>query len=444
LQRHMSRRTVIAACSALLAVGEQKAAAAQFGGIEKDAFDAWLYVLPLIEMAGARARLSARGRNGAAVPNNVVMYAPRLPGPQTRTITTPNVDTLTASAFIDLTHGPVTMRLPETGRRYVSVAVLDMYSNVDVLLDTRTTGGAGGTYRLIGPQQKPRDDRDLHLLTPHGWLMVRVLADGDNDLSAARRIQRAFLLSGPGTVSTHVYATRSSDWTDYLRSAQVLLHSDPPTFKAGYDAFLRLRRASSSGDFARVSYSAPDALAIDRGIARARALVQSPRRKFIDGWSYPQPGLGHFGDHFLFRVIVAVQGLGALPREEAMYMRAAGDGGGLFRGDGLYRFTLGKPIPAGAFWSLTMYEATPDGQYFLAPNPLGRYAIGDRTPGLVRNPGGSLDIWIGRNDPGERRRANWLPAPATGPFALTLRAYWPDRDLLDGNYRLPPIMAAAG
>jgi hypothetical protein len=91
-----------------------------------------------------------------------------------------------------------------------------------------------------------------------------------------------------------------------------------------------------------------------------------------------------------------------------------------------------------------MYEAMPDGQYFLASNPLGRYAIGDRTRGLVRNPNGGLDIWIGRNDPGDGRRANWLPAPATGPFALTLRAYWPERDLLDGNYRLPPIVTEAG
>jgi hypothetical protein len=278
------------------------------------------------------------------VPNNVVMYAPRLPGPQTRTITTPNADTLNASAFIDLTQGPVTMHLPETGRRYFSVAVLDMYSNVDALLDTRTTGGAGDAYHLIGPQQRPRDDRDLRLSTPHGWLILRVLADGDNGLAAARQIQRAFTLSGPETVATRGYATRSSDWTDYFRSAQALLHSDPPTFKAGYDAFLRLRRASASGDFARGSYSAPDARAIDRGVARARALVQAPARKFIDGWSYPRPGLGRFGDRFVFRAIVAVQGLGALPREEAMYMRAAGDdGSGLFRGNGFYRLNLKKP-----------------------------------------------------------------------------------------------------
>ena len=37
-------------------------------------------------------------------------------------------------------------------------------------------------------------------------------------------------------------------------------------------------------------------------------------------------------------------------------------------------------IPVDAFWSLTMYD-TPD--FYLVDNPIDRYSIGDRTPGLV-------------------------------------------------------------
>ena len=51
-----------------------------------------------------------------------------------------------------------------------------------------------------------------------------------------------------------------------------------------------------------------------------------------------------------------------------------------------------------------------------------------------------LDIWIGRSDPGGERTANWLPAPKTGPFALTLRAYLPRPEFLSGAYRLPSIV----
>lgn len=241
--------------------------------------------------------------------------------------------------------------------------------------------------------------------------------------------------------------TRASDWPAYFGSAASLLASDPPHFIKGLDAFERLRRACrSSGDFARAGYSDAETQAIDAGVAEARGIVQSAHKPaLIDGWSYPRPELGNFGDDFLYRAIVAVQGLAALPPEEAMYMRPAGDRGeGLFEGNGLYRLSLPQAIPVAGFWSLTMYEATADGQFFLTPNVLGRYAIGDRTRGLRREGNGALDIWIGRKDPGGERTANWLPAPASGPFALTLRAYLPKRALLDGTYRLPAIAPVEG
>jgi hypothetical protein len=409
--------------------------------MEEDAFRAWLFVLPLVEMAGARSRLTERRPNGPDIPNNLLVHAPGLAGPQSRNITTPNRDTLYSTAFIDLTGGPLTLGLPNSRDRYLSVAVLDMYTNAAIVVGTRTTGGRAGTFRIIGPQEKPRDDHDLTLPTLHGWLLVRVLADGDSDLGAAQKVQKAVSLSGPMTWSTGSSVTRAANWTQYFRSAQRLLGSDPPTFKAGYDAFDRLRRAGTSGDFERAGYAADQAQAVDRGVARALALVQSPPSKMVDGWSYPPGNLGLYGDDFALRAVVAFTGLGALPVEEAMYMRAAGDDGtGLFRGDGLYRLHLARPVPARAFWSLTMYEATADGQFYFAPNALGRYAIGDRNRDLGRNSDGSLDIWIGRADPGDARRSNWLPAPARGPFALTLRAYLPEPDLLQGRYRLPPII----
>jgi hypothetical protein len=37
-----------------------------------------------------------------------------------------------------------------------------------------------------------------------------------------------------------------------------------------------------------------------------------------------------------------------------------------------------------------MYEWTPDGRRFFVDNPLRRYAIGDRSRSLKRNPDGSL------------------------------------------------------
>ena len=69
-----------------------------------------------------------------------------------------------------------------------------------------------------------------------------------------------------------------------------------------------------------------------------------------------------------------------------------------------------------------------------------RYAIGDRTPGLKYGPDGGLDIWISRRPPGPGRENNWLPAPAEGPYIVSLRAYLPRSDLLNGAYRAPPLL----
>jgi hypothetical protein len=236
--------------------------------------------------------------------------------------------------------------------------------------------------------------------------------------------------------------TRTSSWPVYFAAADQLLKSDPPQFKNGLDAFMRVSYAGNDHDFLRAGYTPEAAAAIDAGVADAAAIARSARLRkgFIDGWTYPPADLGEFGDHFIFRAIVAITGLGALNPAEAMYMRPAGDGDGLFEGDGLYRLSLPGPIPADAFWSLTMYESIGDGQFFLTENPLNRYAIGDRTEGLMRGAGGALDIWIGRSDPGGARTANWLPAPEKGPFALTLRAYLPRPELLSGAYRLPVIV----
>jgi len=88
-----------------------------------------------------------------------------------------------------------------------------------------------------------------------------------------------------------------------------------------------------------------------------------------------------------------------------------------------------------AFWSVTLYG--PD--LFFVANPINRYAVGDRTPGLQYARDGSLDIYI-QHDPPAGHESNWLPAPA-GRFELTLRLYLPKAGVLDGHYEYPKVAA---
>lgn len=86
-----------------------------------------------------------------------------------------------------------------------------------------------------------------------------------------------------------------------------------------------------------------------------------------------------------------------------------------------------------------MYQAIDDGQFFFFDNPINRYAIGDRTPGLVRDARGEIDIYMTRDRPAGARAANWLPTPPSGRFGIVFRAYLPRAELLDGLYTLPAL-----
>ncbi len=126
--------------------------------------------------------------------------------------------------------------------------------------------------------------------------------------------------------------------------------------------------------------------------------------------------------------------------EEAAYWTATVDGSGRRldgRNDYVLRFPAGQLPPNDAFWSLTVTDAIG----YMTGDPAARASVGDRTD-LVANADGSIDILLRRAAP-EGRERNWLPVPA-GRFALMLRAYLPGPAVLDGSYRVPPVMRETG
>jgi hypothetical protein len=307
-------------------------------------------------------------------------------------------------------------------------------------------GGEGGAFTLVGPGQAAKGPNPVRVATPHAWLLIRTLVNDAADLPAAHKVQDDFVLAGPKAPPPLAYPTRDAEPAVYFDAARALLAQEgsPATDLA----FLRQTRGLLTPPFepreAARPISAQDKAMVE-GADQAQMIAQfaKGRQVFTNGWAYPRANLGDYGQDYIYRAIVALMGLGALPVAEAMYMKAAGDDrAGLFTGDGLYRLSLPAQMPLDGFWSLSMYEATEDGQFFFTDNKLDRYAVGDRTPGLKRNADGSLDLWIGRTDPGGDRTANWLPAPKAGPFAMYLRTYLPRAELLNGQFRFKPVEKA--
>ncbi len=158
----------------------------------------------------------------------------------------------------------------------------------------------------------------------------------------------------------------------------------------------------------------------------------------VNGWT-TMFGCGEPGNSILRRAACGVIFLGPINvPQEAMYWTTSKDGAGhTLSGthDYIMHFPPGGLPPNNAFWSLTMGDA----KNHFVPNPISRYSVGDRS-GLMANADGSVDIYIQNTAP-VGHESNWLPAP-TGKFILWLRAYLPGQTILDGEYKVPPIVEA--
>lgn len=403
------------------------------------ASEAYIYAMPLLALETFRRRRIAEGGM------HEVMHYRDLLDHDDRQITTPNNDTLYSDVWLDLDRGPARLSVPGTQGRYISLHLLDAYTNTIAVLGTRTTGPDTIEVTLVGPTASTDgiEGPVVRCPTPNVLGLFRILADDPDDLSWPRGIQDAITLDAPahdGDEPPHI--DRHAPWQSFFAEANRLIRRNPPP-ATDIEVLRRIAPLGIGPDsvFDPSAFSAEEGEAIADGLricADRMARIQASMGKAGTGWVRPRRNLGVYGQDYFLRAAVAVGGLGALPLEEASYYRSGGVKGEPFVGERNWRlhFPAGQMLPADSFWSLSLYEPTSDGEFYFVENPLKRYAVGDRTPGLKWNADGSLDIWIGKESPGAEREANWLPAPA-GPFQIFLRAYLPRIDLLEGRYVIP-------
>ncbi|MEJ8295898.1 DUF1254 domain-containing protein [Delftia tsuruhatensis] len=432
--------------------------------------EAVIHTCPLYEMRRMRAATSPR-RNaaGEAAPAplrwcNQFVHARQLLRAGTSRVVTPNNDTLYTNAWLDLGAGPLVIDVPDTAGRYYVLGLLDFFTNPFAHIGQRLTGTAARSFLVTPPGWQgtlppPFDAPGAHIAAPTPWLWVigRILVDGEHDLPAVHALQDGFAVRPladwqAGTPSQARAFDPDCDpqappnAEHYAAQVNAALRDNPPP--AGHAA--RVARFAAVGLGAGLG--APDAQqqaalqrALDSVLPRLRAA--STGRRLDSGWELPALVEGSFGDNFQARAEIALKYIGMLESREAIYPLAWHDAQGLpLHGSRRYRlrFAPGALPPVQAFWSLTLYGAH---DCMLVDNPIDRYAIGDRTPGLRPDADGDgdgdgdggLTIHISHAPPAsEDHRANWLPAPREG-FYLCLRAYMPQPELLDGRYALPPI-----
>ena len=431
---------------------------------------ATVYLLPVYEMYRTRWRATVDDTNPQRQKLNRFHHMPQLADHRARAVTTPNHDTLYSSAWLDLSLEPLFLTVPPVGDLYYSYAFLDLFTDNFAYVSHRLYGGNPPSHMIVGPTWNGDAPSDVNLLrapTNSVWLIGRLLVDSPQELDRVRTLQRRVLLETPDMRNERrILETRELMRQRTLAPPEPVADWPAPNRNDPFDIFevgVRTLRESPLADRDRAILEslAPLKLrpgrkfdlrafndlerramqaGIEQGLADIRAGAARPG-KTVDGWTYSEHNLGNFGDDYLYRAAVALGGLGAPEPAEAVYVACNVDSTGrALSGTNRYELTFaadGLP-PARAFWSLSMYEVTSEGRAFFIDNPIGRYAIGDRTDGLQKSADGSLTLYLQRERPNGGRAANWLPAPA-GAMRLVLRVYEPEESLLDGRYRVPGV-----
>ncbi len=408
-----------------------------------------------------RERMEEPNPNLPAAPINHIGHQRRLPRADMVMPYTPNHDTIYSGAALDVGIEPVILTTPTILDRYWSVQIGGAYIVNEPYIGTRATGGEGGHFAFIGPDwegELPDGVMPYRVPSNSALFAVRILVEDEADLPAVHKLQDQFKLTAlsawgkPAEMASpasyrRLPPNRFEGDLAWLQDAWQLLQRDPPTPEHA----AMLKSFESVGLFVDQPFD-PDNIdpAFRRGLAKSiesghdimRWKAKYRGTQSASCWNVDLVG-GSYGFDYLARAEGAVQGLFVHDSQECLYFHTYTDGHNEPL-DASKRYRLHfeanqlAPTYKDGFWSITMYKAN----YQYAANPINRYAIKDRTPGLQFNADGSLDIYI-QHEPPIGHESNWLPSAKSGIFRLNYRVYLPQAPLLNRatveDY-LPPVL----
>jgi hypothetical protein len=386
-----------------------------------------------------------------------------------------NTDTLYSWAQVDVGSEPMVLSVPDAGGRYYVMQFADAWTNDFAYVGARATGTEAGEFLIVGPGwvgDPPDGMPVIHAPTPVFSIVVRWAVADPADLPAVHALQDALRiseLSGDGEparrpggvwpypspdsrvpgelafweklrVWSHAFPPYPSE-DDYLRrfAAPGLLARDSPYVDPDPELAEILRSAAAAGPETIIT-SSTELLAVRGQWLETRENFNFNQHFFELGTiDTPEWKIADRERAWLLRTRESLTAIWGNHAYEPYYPPCFHDADGQpLTGEHRHTLHFQAPPPADAFWSVTLCDQP---GHFLVDNPIDRYAIGDRTPGVQINPDGSLDIDIGHDTPPDNEQANWLPAP-TGAFMLALRIYRPRPEAFDqAAWTMPTVNA---
>jgi len=437
------------------------------------AAEAYLYGYPLVYNIQEMINTASKPEIAWSAPVNTFGHARDLLDPETEFVS-PNNDTLYTMAMVDVTQEAQVLHLPDTQGRYYVMQFIDAWTNNFAYLGRRATGTQEGYYLLAGPDWHGQVPEGVTLLRAptHVFAIVgRYATTGGDDLAQVWALQEDTWLTPLSRYPQQPDKSQRTlgDWDLAPYDARV---GDDLKFWEQFRACMRLFPPSAIDQvyqrkFEPLGLLAEESPYINPEPALAEALKAGQTEFWafleanlapgepVNGWNFmvdafnynmdhlgigtldtPEWKLGDRATAFFIRAVVARVGLWGNHSYEAAYPSLFLDEHGeQLNGAHKYVLHFDELPPVDAFWSVTMYDIP---KFYLVANPINRYSIGDRTPGLKYNSDGSLDIYMQHESPGPDKESNWLPAPE-GDFRPILRMYQPRPKALDGTYVLPPV-----
>jgi hypothetical protein len=429
------------------------------------AYDATVYGFPLVVMDFTRQVLTAvPASNTYGAPVNQFGNKRTIPNASFTNVVNPNADTLYSAAWVDTEKEPIILSVPDTHGRYYLMPMFNLWTDCFASPGSRTTGTGPGDYAITGPNWNgtlPDGITEMKSSTRWVWIVGRIACAGPSDYQNVWALQNQLKLtplSAWGTdytppinvpVDPNVNArlsplnqTLSLDAATYFNYVCQLMVDNPPY---STDAPL-LTEIAKIGITPGANYtlyfdglSADVKAAIESGYQAALAEIPKANMGTVtNGWQFTY-SIADFKTNYALRATVAYRGLGGNLIEDAFYASATKTGDGTnFSSDKQFvlHFSKEEVPPVNGFWSLSLYNS----QIMFVDNPINRYMVGSLSdPPLITNPDGSIDIYIQRDQPSADKLPNWLPAPASGNFSLTLRLYWPQQTVIDKAW-IPPTV----
>ncbi len=433
------------------------------------AVQAYIYGFAAIEMERTRRILTNTSEpTPSQAPMNQIAHLDRLITAKDRDVVTPNNDTPYSVMFLDLSAEPILLHIPNYGDRYFTFPFMDAYTEQFCAIGQREHGPQGqnvirapegGDFAIVGPGwqgELPTGVIRIDAPTNIVWIIHRPLLDGPTDLPILMALKREITLkplssygqdyTPPKGQVTQVdpdvakLGTPLQGLKFFEVFGDILCKNPMPTDEAGLAALFSRIGLSNEKGFESSALDTEALEALEKATEDAKEIIFANLNalgRMVNNWNYTLGKFGLFQRDYLLRAVSAQKGLGVLVPEEAIYpIGNIDDHNELLNGSQRYELTFppGQLPPNDAFWSLSMYGS----DFFFVDNPLDRYAIGDRSPGLKFSDDGSLTIYIQHESPGGGKESNWLPAPKEG-FYVALRIYRPRQEALNLTYKLPPI-----